>query len=121
MRINSRQKGKRGELEASKMLAAEGFPARRGQQFSGGKDSPDIVCEALPEIHFEVKRVESGNPYNWVAQAKRDAGYKLPVVLHRRNDSEWLAILPAETFFRIIRESSFVDCGTTDSTNLPHS
>jgi hypothetical protein len=113
MPINSRQKGKRGELEASKMLAAEGFPARRGQQFSGGTDSPDIVCEALPKIHFEVKRVEAGNPYKWVDQAKRDAGTKLPVVLHRRNDSEWLAILPAEALFRIVRESSFVDSGST--------
>jgi hypothetical protein len=38
--MNSRNKGKRGELEAAKFLASEGFPARRGQQFSGGADSP---------------------------------------------------------------------------------
>ena len=106
--MNSRQKGKRGELEAAKMLAAEGFPARRGQQFSGGEDSPDIVCEALPALHFEVKRVERGNPYDWVAQAKCDAGSKYPVVLHRRNDHGWLAIMPAYAFFQIVRESTFV-------------
>jgi hypothetical protein len=28
-----------------------------------------VVCEALPGIHFEVKRTEKGNPYDWVAQA----------------------------------------------------
>jgi hypothetical protein len=60
--MNSRNKGKRGELEAAKFLASEGFPARRGQQFSGGTDSPDVLCEALPRIHFEVKRTEKGNP-----------------------------------------------------------
>ena len=107
--MNSRNKGKRGELEAAKFLTAEGFPARRGQQFSGGTDSPDIVCPSLPAIHFEIKRCEKGNPYDWVAQAKRDGGYKTPVVLHRRNDCEWLAILPAEEFLRIIRESDLVD------------
>jgi hypothetical protein len=107
--MNSRNKGKRGELEAAKFLASEGFPARRGQQFSGGAESPDIVCESLPGMHFEVKRTEKGNPYDWVAQAERDGGYKIPVVLHRRNDHKWLAILPAEQFLRIIRESSLVD------------
>jgi hypothetical protein len=29
-------------------------------------------------------------------------------VLHRRNDHKWLAILPAEQFLRIVRESTFV-------------
>jgi hypothetical protein len=105
--LNSNQKGKRGEREAAQFLANEGFPARRGQQFAGGTDSPDIICETLPGIHFEVKRVERGNPYDWVSQAQRDAGYKLPVVLHRRNDHEWLAIMPAKDFFRIVRESNF--------------
>jgi hypothetical protein len=112
--MNSRNKGKRGELEAAHMLTDEGFPARRGQQFSGGADSPDIVCESLSSIHFEVKRVEAGNPYNWVDQAKRDAGYKVPVVLHRRNDCEWLAILPAKEFFRIVRDSDFVANGSPE-------
>ena len=106
--MNSRQKGKRGEREAAKMLAAEGFPARRGQQFAGGTDSPDIVCESLPGIHFEVKRTERGNPYDWIAQACLDGQGKEPVVLHRRNDHGWLAIMPSETFFKIVRESSFV-------------
>ena len=105
--MNSNQKGKRGEREAAQFLANEGFPARRGQQFAGGTDSPDIICETLPGIHFEVKRTERGNPYDWISQAQRDAGYKLPVVLHRRNDHEWLAVLPAKDFFRIVRESNF--------------
>ena len=109
--MNSRNKGKRGELEAAHMLTDRGFPARRGQQFSGGTESPDIICPSLPTVHFEVKRTEAGNPYNWIAQAKRDAAGKMPVVLHRRNDCEWLAILPAETFLNILRESSFVDSG----------
>jgi hypothetical protein len=115
--MNSRDKGKRGEREAAAFLTDEGFPARRGQQFAGGTDSPDVVCESLSGLHFEVKRCERGNPYDWVSQAQRDAGYKLPVVLHRRNDHEWLAVMPAKDFLRIIRESNFVATPTAEPSN----
>jgi hypothetical protein len=115
--LNSNQKGKRGEREAAQFLTSEGFPARRGQQFAGGTDSPDVVCESLPALHFEVKRTERGNPYDWISQAQRDAGYKLPVVLHRRNDHEWLAVLPAKDFLRIIRESNFVATPAAEPSN----
>lgn len=33
-----------------------GFSARRGQQFRGGPDSPDVICEELDgTYHFEMK------------------------------------------------------------------
>jgi len=115
--LNSKQKGKRGEREAAAFLTDEGFPARRGQQFAGGTDSPDVVCESLSGLHFEVKRCEKGNPYDWISQAQRDAGYKLPVVLHRRNDHEWLAVMPAKDFFRIVRESNFVATPAAEPSN----
>ncbi|HBA83916.1 MAG TPA: hypothetical protein DCZ95_07480 [Verrucomicrobia bacterium] len=105
--MNSREKGKRGELEAAHFLTDQGFPARRGQQFSGSPDSPDLVCEVLPGIHFEVKRTQRTDLYAWLIQAKADAGGKLPVVLHRKNDSRWLVILDAEAFLSLVRESDF--------------
>ena len=46
--MNSRAgKGKVGEREFAELLRAHGFDARRGQQFAGGADSPDVVSEAL--------------------------------------------------------------------------
>lgn len=100
--MNSRAKGKVGELEAAAFLREHGFAARRGQQFSGGGDSPDIVHD-IPGVHLEVKRVEQGNLYTWMAQAKRDAGSCLtPVIAHRRNRQEWVAILPLADFLDII-------------------
>ncbi len=56
-RINSRAKGCRGERAWRDQLIAMGFDARRGQQFSGGKDSPDVVCDFLSGVHCEVKCV----------------------------------------------------------------
>jgi hypothetical protein len=69
-----------------------GGTARRGQQFSGSPDSPDVVT-SISGIHLEVKRTERGNPYGWIDQAVRDAGEQCPVVLHRRNKREWLLIV----------------------------
>lgn len=89
------------------MLRAEGYEARRGQQFSGGTDSPDVICGDLPNLHFEVKRTEGGNPYHWTDQATRDAGAnKLPVVAHKRNGKDWLVIMPANVFFQLLRETN---------------
>ena len=90
---DSRAKGCRGELDAARAWeVAMGGEARRGQQFAGGTDSPDVVT-SYGGIHLEVKRVERGNPYDWVDQAVRDAAGKVPVVLHRRNNQPWLIVM----------------------------
>lgn len=91
-RINSRAKGASAEREAASAIAKQfNCEARRGQQFSGSPDSPDIVS-SLP-IHWECKRVEKGNLYQWLEQACRDAGDKVPVVIHRRNNHEWVLVM----------------------------
>lgn len=102
--INSRQKGARAEREAAQVWQSLfGCDARRGQQFAGGMDSPDVVT-SMDAIHLEVKRVEKGNPYGWMAQAVRDAGEKLPIVLHRRNGEDWLAIVRLADVPRLAQE-----------------
>lgn len=99
-RINSRQKGAAGERELAEFLRQHGYEARRGQQFSGGGDSPDVVTN-LEGVHIENKRVESGNLYNWLAQAQRDANGKVPLVTHRRNGKEWVAIMRLEDLLKL--------------------
>lgn len=93
---NSRQKGKRGELEAAAKLRELGFTgARRGQQFKGGQDSPDIA-DAIPGVHIEVKRVEALNIHAAMMQSIGAAGGvypisgKVPIVMHRRNHGCWM-------------------------------
>lgn len=105
--MNSRKKGARGELEAAKAWSlVMGGKARRGQQFSGSADSPDIVSD-YAGIHLESKRVEQGNPYRWIEQAVADAGTKVPVVLHRRNHESWLMIMRLTDVPRFLLEASF--------------
>lgn len=86
MTINSRAKGAQGELEFRDVLRDFGHVARRGQQYSGGSENPDVICESLPGYHFEVKRVERGQLYDWLAQAIRDAAGSIPIVAHRRSN-----------------------------------
>ena len=106
--MNSRQKGCRGEREWAHFLTDAGFPSRRGQQFAGGTDSPDVISPTLPDVHWEVKRTENGNPYIWLAQAVRDAGQgKSPVVAHKRNGKDWIVILPAKDFCSMLLDSEW--------------
>ena len=105
-KINSRSKGKGGELEFVHFLKDRGIEARRGQQFAGGTDSPDVVVGGcLLGVHVEVKRKEAGNPYDWLDQACTDADIcKVPIVAHRRNDKRWIVILDARDFINIMEE-----------------
>jgi hypothetical protein len=126
--MNSREKGKRGERQWRDELRANGYCARRGQQFAGSAESPDVVCDELPWIHFEVKAVERLNVQDAMDQSRRDCGAgvssqyfretaaeirdaltptpqmaKVPVVAHRRNFREWLVTMEAKTFFEFLR------------------
>jgi len=70
--MNSRAKGKVGELEFASLLREHGFDARRGQQFSGGAGSPDVVSDDLAWVHFEIKRVQNLNLAAGCIQAESD-------------------------------------------------
>lgn len=100
---NSRVKGKVGEREFAALLREQGFDARRGQQFAGGTDSPDVVSEALAWLHIEIKRVQKLNLTDGCAQAEGDCGGKPWIVAHRRNHAPWLITMTAEVFFQFLR------------------
>ena len=61
--INSRAKGARGERQWRDELRAQGYTDKRGQQFAGGQDSPDVICEELkgkgtnPDILIDIENV----------------------------------------------------------------
>ena len=101
--INSRRKGVRGERGFAALLRANGFDARRGQQFAGGADSPDVVSQALAWLHIETKHVEQLNLVAACTQAERDSAGKPWVVAHRRNGTPWRITMSVETFFHFLR------------------
>lgn len=106
--VNSRQKGARGERMWRDELREAGFTARRGQQFAGGTDSPDVICEELNNLHMEVKFVQSLNLDKACEQAERDAGLKAWIVAHKKNGKHWKVTMDAGIFFNLLREG--MDC-----------
>lgn len=98
--MNSRQKGKRGELELAKILKSYGFDTRRGQQYSGIAGDADVV--GVPGLHIEVKRVEKLNVEEALKQSERDArAGEIPVVMHRANNTEWKVTIRLGDFMQI--------------------
>lgn len=101
--VNSDRKGKEGEKELARKLRDYGYDVRRGQQYCGLKGDADVI--GLPGMHIECKRVERLMVYDAVDQAKRDArdGEK-PVVMYRRNNAKWLAIMELDDWMELYRE-----------------
>lgn len=90
--MNSKRKGKRGELEAAQAIRdVFGVEARRGVQYHGGPDSPDLVT-GFGNLHFEVKRVERLALADALQQAISDSRGKFPVVLWKKNRGPWVFI-----------------------------
>ena len=99
MAVNSKAKGKRAELEVAALLRSHGYEARRGVQYKGGQDSPDVL--GLDGVHIEVKHVERLNIHEAMEQADRDCGENMPVVVHRKNRTPWLVTMHIEDFLRL--------------------
>ncbi len=104
MSVNSRAKGCAGEREWRDVLREQGFTARRGQQFAGGSDSPDVICEELAALHQEVKRVQSLNLDKACEQADRDGAGKHWIVAHRKNRMPWRVTMGTDLFFALLRD-----------------
>ena len=106
---NSIAKGKKGEREWANVLKEHGYKeARRGQQYKGGGDSPDVV--GLPGIHQEVKRVEKLRLWESFEQSKRDADDgEIPIVVHRANRRPWIVIMDAEDFLSLYESAIGMD------------
>lgn len=105
--MNSRTKGKRGELSLIRKLKEFGYDVRRSQQYAGANNDADIV--GIEGLHIECKYTASGhgNTYDWIAQARRDSRpNEMPIVCHRKvskdeRGHEWLVTLRLEDFFRL--------------------
>lgn len=115
MPINSKRKGKSGELELSHILNDYGYNARRSQQYCGANNDADVV--GLPHIHIEAKRVEKLNLYDAMSQSISDAKEgEIPVVMHRRNHDYWKVTLKLDDFMKIYREW---ECGFEEVKDNP--
>lgn len=108
-RVNSKAKGKRGELEWARLCRANGYEVRRTAQFCGNNEAGAADCVGLPGIHQEVKRYEKQQRVqDWMDQSIRDTKRTgqdaIPIVAHRIDNCDWLVTMRAEDFFKLYRE-----------------
>ena len=108
MTVNSKAKGARFERLLASRFRDYGYTdSRRTAQYCGNTgDASDVV--GLPMIHVEAKHQEKMELYKWMAQAKRDSAAggqgKLPVVFHKKNNSEILVTMEFDDWMKIYRE-----------------
>lgn len=101
--VNSKQKGKRGELELSSKLREYGYNTRRSVQYCGANGDADVM--GLPGIHIECKRVQKLNIYDAISQAKSDSKEsEIPTVFHRKDRSEWLVTMTLEDWIKLYKQ-----------------
>ena len=68
---------------------------------------PDLT--GLPGVHIECKRAEQLRPYDWMAQAERDAvrfGDGIPAVFFRRSRSPWLVVMKLGDWLELYQTQS---------------
>lgn len=108
MGINSKQKGKKGELEFAHECEKFGLTGvHRTAQTNGKLEHSLADCEGLDGIHVEVKRVEALNVDKAMEQAIDDLKTKkekrIPVVFHRKNRKPWLATAKFEDWVKFYK------------------
>ena len=110
---NSRTKGKRAELEIANHLTESGFKSRRGQQFKGTKDSPDVISE-LP-YHIEVKRRQSFNLHKAMTKAASESD-KPPVIFHRKDREEWIVSMRMDDWIELHQKMKYLEIALEEVT-----
>lgn len=103
--MNSKQKGKRGELQLVEELRTAGYAnARRTAQYCGNTgDAPDIT--GIDGLHIECKRREQIQDEVFLQQAEKEAKKGLiPIVMYRRSREQWKVCLRLNVFMAIWSE-----------------
>lgn len=96
----SKRKGNSGEREIVRIFEDLGYDARRTPLSGGGHIKGDVV--GPPVLHIEVKRQERTNFYEWFRQAEKDRPPgKMPIVLHRKNNGQWMAFCRLDNFLQL--------------------
>lgn len=102
MSKSQRDKGKRGELEASRALSKVlGVPVWWSQQYHGAAGSADLA--GVDGLHFEVKRTERLILYDAMEQAAGDCGDEIPIVIHRRNNKKWVTMVYLDDLMSLVQ------------------
>lgn len=107
MSINSKKKGKKGELYVVNKFKEHGYQCNRTAQFKGNTGRADDI-EGIEYIHAEVKFVENLNINKAMEQAVRDSDASdrkaMPTVFHKKNYKELMVTMRFEDWIELYNE-----------------
>ena len=107
MSINSKRKGKKGELYVVNRFKEEGYDCNRTAQFKGNTGRADDI-EGIDYIHCEVKFVEKLNLMEAMNQAVRDSlasdRKAMPTVFHKKNYHELMVTMRFTDWIKLYNE-----------------
>jgi len=104
MAARERRKGAAGELEVIHLLRDHGWRDARRTSDGRGQQTRGDVTNGPAGIHLEIKRQERLNVPAALRQAEADAHpHDVPVVVHRPARMQWMATLPADELFALLR------------------
>ena len=120
MAVNSRAKGKRGELEAAaKLRELFGWSsASRSAQHKASEDAADLNVAETPDLWWEIKRVARLNVPQTMREAAAACGRRCPVLLHRRDrEADWLLTIRLQDLPRVTHayESALYKTGSNET------
>ena len=105
--MNSKSKGKRGELYVVNKFKDYGFKCNRTAQFKGNTGRADDI-EEIDYIHCEVKFVENLNISKAIGQAVRDSKESkreaFPTVFHKKSREDLLVTMRFEDWIQLYSE-----------------
>lgn len=107
MSINSKRKGKKGELYVVNRFKEEGYDCNRTAQFKGNTGRADDI-EGIDYIHAEVKFVEKLNLMEAMNQAVRDSlasdRKAMPTVFYKKNYHELMVTMRFTDWIKLYNE-----------------
>lgn len=100
--VNSRAKGKAGELEFIRLHLAEHWPEAKRNLDQFGDDTRDVI--GVAGCHFQLKRTERLRVWDAIQQAETEAAeHDIPIVAFRRNRGKWYCIIEASELIPLLR------------------
>lgn len=102
----SRRKGKEAELKVTHALRDAGFEAQTSRAVLGGTQRGSDIVVDIP-VAIEVKDRGAMDLSGWLAQAKADAGGRIPIVWHKRRGhskaEDWYVTMDGAAVLRLLQ------------------
>lgn len=100
--MNSKAKGKRGELELVHILNEYGYATSRTAQYNGKAKDSEADLRGIDGLHIEAKWREKHNVYDYIDQTERDKkDGEIGCVFMKSNRKRVICLLTLEDFMKI--------------------